>query len=221
MKQFLLILGALLFSTTAFAGFEAFNGSTDLKIFNKIKCGSGMSCSKSNDKFLITVAGIDASGGQMTRFSSFKIGALSGAGTSITGSATVAYVSQFYMPVNATLTGIAILNGATVGTDKYIVAIANSSGTILANSALAGTLSVGATAWQKIPFTATYAAAGPAVYWIVVYKNGTTDNFQAIPAAGAYAGLAGSVTSQTFGTIAALTLPTTFTADLGPIFYTY
>lgn len=218
----MILVGTVLFATTAWAGIQAYNGSTDLKIFSKIKCGSGMSCSKSNDKFLMTVAGIDASGGQMTHFSSFKVASvLTAQGTSVTGAATIAYVSQFYLPVNATLTGLAILNGATVGTDKWIVALVNSAGTIVANSAIAGTLSAGASSWQQIPFTATYAAAGPGVYWAVLYKNGTTDNFQAIPASGAYAGLAGSVTGQTFGTLAALTLPTSFTAGLGPIFYTY
>ncbi len=120
-----------------------------------------------------------------------------------------------------TLTGVAVNNAGTVGTNKYIVALFNTAGTALANSATAGVLTSGASSWQQVAFTGTVAVTGPATYWVAVYVNGTTDRFYAIPAVGAFMGLAGTVTGQTFGTIAALTLPTTFTADSGPVAYTY
>lgn len=160
------------------------------------------------------------SSGQRTRFISFQPSSLT-AGTSTTPSITTVYVSQIYIPANTTLTGISVSNGATVGTDKYIVALFDATGAAVANSDLAGTLTAGADVYQSVAFTATYAAAGPAVYWVALYVNGTTDRFRTIPAVGAFAGLAGSVTGQTFGTIAALTLPTTFTADKGPVAFVY
>lgn len=141
-------------------------------------------------------------------------------GTSTTPSATVVYLSQVWIPINATLTGIKVNNGATVGTNKWIVALFNASGAAVANSALAGTLSSGPDGWQTIAFTGTYAAK-TGMYWIALYADGVTDRFRSVPAAGQYAGLTGSVSAQTFGTIASITPPTTFTADVGPVAFTY
>lgn len=141
--------------------------------------------------------------------------------TSTTPSATVVYMSQIWVPHNETITGIAVLNAATVGTNKYIVALFDSTGAAVANSNTAGVTTTGASVWQKVAFTGTYAALGPKTYWVAVYVNGTTDRFYSIPAFGAMGGLAGSVSTQTFGTVASVTLPTTFTADLGPVAYVY
>lgn len=164
--------------------------------------------------------GVVASSGQFKNYMGWKPSTLT-SGTSTQGSATVVYLTQIYVDANATFTGIKVNNGATVGTNKYIVALFNSSGGVVANSALAGTTSSGADGYQTIPFTSTYAAVGPAVYWIGVYIDGTTDRFRTVPAVGQYAGLAGSVSGQTFGTVATVTLPTTFSADLGPVAFTY
>lgn len=142
-------------------------------------------------------------------------------GTSTQASSTTVYVAQITIEHNTTLTGIKVNNAATVGTNKYIVALFNSAGTALANSSLSGVTTSGADSYQTIPFTGTYAVVGPGVYWIAVYMNGTTDRFRTVPAVGEYAGLAGSVSGQTFGTVASLTLPTTFSADLGPVAFTY
>ncbi len=51
--------------------------------------------------------------------------------------------------------------------------------------------------------------------------NGTTDRFRSLPASMEGRGLAGSVTGQTFGTVVAITPPTTFTADKGPVAFVY
>lgn len=53
MKKFLVLAGTLLFTVTAYAGFRGFNGSTDLSIFNNLKCSTGLTCSKVGDKFVI------------------------------------------------------------------------------------------------------------------------------------------------------------------------
>lgn len=146
-------------------------------------------------------------------------------GTDTAGHTTTVFLTQMFIPVNCTLTGIGIFNGSA-NTDKYVVALFNSAGTAVANSATAGTASSGTDTFQEIAFTGTYASLGPATYWVGLYTNGTTVRFNSIPAAAPYLltrqfGLAGSVTGQTFGTVASVTLPTTFTADKGPFSYVY
>ena len=146
-------------------------------------------------------------------------------GTDTAPSITVVYMTQFVIPFNVTLTGAALFNGSNV-TDKVILALFNSAGTPLANTATAGTAGSGTDAYQEVNFTSTYAAVGPATYWLGAYFNGTTTRFNTIAAATPFLlnkifGFAGSVSTQTFGTVAAVTLPTAFTADLGIHGYVY
>ncbi len=291
-----MFLAFLVGGPVAWAGFQGFNGTTDLKIFNVIKCSTGLTCTRtgagSNGTFTIvsspTVSGAaitiqgassanaqlnmyaDAaatnadqwqilseasgnaldflnktSGSQVSKMKLSTAGVLTVSGgvagsttapmsiysawtptvvtqaTSATPSATVVYMTQIHIDNNVTLTGVNVLNAATCGTNKWIVALFDDTGAALANSAVAGVLCSGTSAYQAIPFTATYAAKGPRTYWIGLYANGTTDRYYAIPAMGAAKGLAGSVSTQTFGTVAAVTLPTTFTADVAPVAFTY
>jgi hypothetical protein len=189
-----------------------------------VGCGSGLTCTMSGAKVTVAAPGTNGApllSGSQSTYIPWPVTATTGIGTSTSGSATTVFLTQVFIDNNATLTGIAVNNGATVGTNKYIVALFNSSGTPLANSALAGTNTAGASAWQKIAFTSTVAVVGPATYYVGVYMNGATDNFFTIPAAGEYVGTAGTNTGQTFGTVAAVTVPTTFTAGQGPIVHTY
>lgn len=141
-------------------------------------------------------------------------------GTSTAAVATHVYVSQVYIPMNATLTGVYVNNAATVGTNKWIVALFNSAGAVVANSSLSGITTSGADAYQVLAFTGTYAAK-TGMYWIGLYMNGTTDRFRTVPAVGQYGGYTGDITGQTFGTVATITPPTSFTADVGPVAFTY
>lgn len=224
------LLGAVLFAaSTAFAGIQIQNGSSKVLGFaSAVKCGNGLTCSMGTSPGGPTVSinspgtnGMPLISGAMSTYVPFPVTATTGVGTSTQGVATSVFMTQVFIDNNATITGIAVNNGATVGTNKYIVALFNSSGTPVANSALAGVTTSGASAWQKIPFTAPVSVVGPAIYYVGVYMNGTTDNFFTIPAAGAYVGNAGTVTGQTFGTVAAVTPPSSFTAGQGPIVYTY
>lgn len=52
--NFLMIAIFTLFSLSATAGFEGLQDGTSLKIFNRINCAAGMTCSKIGDKFTIT-----------------------------------------------------------------------------------------------------------------------------------------------------------------------
>lgn len=154
------------------------------------------------------------------RIPNIPIGAVaySSLGTSAVHVAGSIYVSEVQVVGWKTLTGIGVLNGATVGTDNLIVALYDTNGKLLANSATAGTLSAGANAFQQIAFTSTYAIK-PGRYFIALQCNGTTATTRRI-AASTYLNFA-SVTAGTFGTLPAITPPTSTASDAGPIGYLY
>ena len=135
-------------------------------------------------------------------------------GTNATPVTTETYIAEVFVPCNMTITGGSVMNGATVGTDKGFVYLCDSTGAVVANSATAGATTSGADAYQDYAFTAAYAAKGLATYYLCYQMNGTTDRYNAHPF-GRFG--AGKKTSTVFGTAAAITPPTTFTADLGPI----
>lgn len=116
------------------------------------------------------------------------------------------------------LTGIEVLVGGTGGTDLWIFELHDSTGALVATTATAGTTAGTANTFQRIAFTAPYeATAGQ--YFIVVQSNGTT----AKPAVYSSAGLSlltGS-SAGVFGTGAAITPPTTYTASMGPVAQVY
>lgn len=233
--RFMITFLTLLFTTLctlqpAHAGFKALNGNTDLKIFNTIRCSTGVTCSKYKGGMLLVAngsttgpivpsAGMTVSSGQWKNWGR-RADSLTG-GTSTTPAATSVFVSQVFVHANAALTGIKLNNGGTCGTNKWIAVLFNSAGVPVANSALAGVLCTGSSTYQALPFTATYNVVGPGVYWIGLYADGATDRFYSVPASGEASGLAGVVTGTTFGTVASIVLPTTFTADKGPIAFTY
>lgn len=115
---------------------------------------------------------------------------------------------------NTTFTGIAALIGAVGGTDKFIFELHDSTGALVATTALAGVTVGTAGSWQQIPFTAPVNVA-PGTYFIVVQLNGTTARLAALNGPGLPI-LTGSATG-TFGTSAAITPPTTYTAGVGPV----
>ena len=140
-------------------------------------------------------------------------------GTSTTPTAGTIYLSEVRIENTKSLTGIGILNAATVGTNKHIVALFDSDGTLVANSALAGTTTSGADAFQNVPFTAAYVAV-PGRYWIGLQMDGNTDRFRTI-AASTFVDVLTKSSAGSFGTVPDQTVPTTFTADVGPIAYAY
>lgn len=141
--------------------------------------------------------------------------ALETAGTA-PGAATEQYCTELDIPYSMVLTGMAVLNGTTVGTDNHLVILYDSGGKVLANSAVAGALAAGASTYQKINFLNKYYAVGPARYFGCVQTNGTTATLRHAITAVNDNVLAGKITAQVFGTIAAITPPSTFTTALGP-----
>ncbi len=139
------------------------------------------------------------------------------AGTDTFGIATVTWVSEIRIPENALITGLSILLGSVGGTDKIIVALFDANGNVLATSALAGVTAGTAATFQRVPFTAPFQA-GPGKYYAAAATNGTTAKLL-LQAAGDHD--AGSITGGTFGTVVAITPPSTFTAAKAPIAMTY
>ena len=144
------------------------------------------------------------------------IAATSGTDTACTNG--TAYVGSIYVPLNCTVTGIQYLVGSIGGTDKVIVSLHDSTGNVLANSDTAGTTVGTAAQIQQVAFTSALSLVAPAMFWIGLTFNGTTAKFRSVPAyCNAGNGVLGNGVTQTFGTVAAFTAPTTFTADKVPV----
>ena len=135
--------------------------------------------------------------------------------------ATQIECSEFDLSVSGNLTGLAVLNGTTVGTDNHWVILYDGTGNVLANSAVAGAVTAGASTYQKYAFTSKFYAVGPARYFACYGSNGTTDTVRHAITGTNDNILGGAVTGQVFGTAAAITVPSTFTTAKAPYFLAY
>ena len=142
------------------------------------------------------------------------------AGTTL--SASTMYCQEIDLQNGKYATGLAVLNGTTVGTDKHLVALYDGTGNLLANSATAGATTSGASTYQTFAFTAPYYMVAPAKYYGCTQTNGTTDTVR-MTVTGVQDGYTTKgVTGQTFGTVpATFTAPTTFTTAVGPYYQVY
>lgn len=148
--------------------------------------------------------------------------AYTGAGTSTAKATNTMYCTEIDLPYNKYLTGLGMLNGATATTDKWILALYDSSGNLLANSAVAGATASGASTFQKQAFTTPYYAVGPAQYFACAQgDSGTTATLNLIPTGTQDTLLAKKFASQTFGTLAAIAVPTAFTTASGGYWILY
>ena len=129
-------------------------------------------------------------------------------------------LTEIFVPFTQTWTGAGLLNGTTVGTHKVIVALYGSDGKLLANSALAGTLSASASVFQNIAFT-TPITLLPGRYFIATQLEGTTPTPRHLLAANG-SNVCCSTTAGVWGTIpATMTPPATFTTAVGVITQLY
>jgi len=138
-------------------------------------------------------------------------------GTDLAVVVTELYVAEVFIPANCTVTGVAVMWGsATNGNAK--VMLFNSSGTRVAISASTDVSAYTADSYGSlIPFSSTYAAVGPATYYVGVICDDNTNkvNTHILGAFGA-----GKITGLVYATesgYASITVPTTFTTGLGPI----
>ena len=121
-----------------------------------------------------------------------------------------------YAPMVAT--GMGVLNGTTVGTDKVVYALWDSAGAVIRTTLLTGVLSATADVFQEIAFTSAVTLP-PGRYWGGFQAEGTTAAHQTI-ATLTYLNSTGPV-AGTFGTIPAITTTNTTTAGVGPFWYLY
>jgi len=128
-----------------------------------------------------------------------------------------AYVGSVFVPESMTVTGVQYLVGSVGGTDKVVASLHDSVGTLLANSSTAGATVGTAAQLQQVALTATFVLV-PGWYFLALTFNGATAKFRTIPAyCNSGSGVLGNGVTQTFGTPAAFTGPTTFTADKVPV----
>lgn len=127
---------------------------------------------------------------------------------------------EIFVPYRQTWTGAGWLNGTTVGTNNAIVALYGTDGVLIANSAVAGTLTAGASTMQNAAFTAPVNLV-PGRYFLGLQMNGATDTVRHLLSANGAVACTGTVAGA-FGTVpASITAPTTFTTAVGPIMQLY
>lgn len=134
-------------------------------------------------------------------------------GTSTTCVATTTYIGQIFIPANATLTGVSIVNSTAVA-GNVTVQLADSTGAPIAAAKSATTAASGTAAYQRIPFAVAYAAVGPATYYVMMQCDNTSELFRT-HTVGDFR--TQSVTSGVYGTFAAFTPATTFTTAVAPV----
>lgn len=146
--------------------------------------------------------------------------ALTAAGASSVHVAGTMNLSEIFIPHWNTWKGLAVLNGTVVGTDNMLVALYGGDGKLLANSAVAGTLSAGASTFQNRDFLVPVTLA-PGRYFCGVQCSGTTATSNKFVSANGVNVLTGAV-AGTFGTVpASVTVPTTFTTAQGCVCQLY
>lgn len=89
--------------------------------------------------------------------------------------------SSIWIPGQMLVTGIKYLAGLTVGTNKAIGALFDEGGTLLANSAIAGVTTSGASTFQSLALSQPFLLDGPGLYFIGIMFNGATDTYSTVP----------------------------------------
>lgn len=137
-------------------------------------------------------------------------------GTDTTPVVTEVYVARVFVPVNCTITGAALLNGsAAAGNIK--AGLYDTAGNLLAQTA--STAQSGTAAYQQVPWTAPIPLKGPASYYIAWTFDSTSARFRS-HILGNFG--AGKLTGAVYGTLPnPITVPGTFTTNLGPVSDTY
>lgn len=161
--------------------------------------------------------GVAAAGGFSVSPRNFHVGGepaiASTSGTDATPVTTETYIGEVFVPANCTLTGVAVFNGSVATNGNVMVGLADSSGAVVASSVTTTAMS-GTDAYQRVPFSATYAAKGPATYYVLTQYSSGSDRYNA-HTVGNFG--ASKKTSETYGTLTTVTPPTTFTTALATI----
>lgn len=196
-------------SSTLTAGTTAASGGTASGIMWRNGAVLGIGPATTNAAGQITpVGGVAAAGGFSVSPRSFP-----NVGPTPTASApsiTTTYITQIFVPANATLTGVSFRNNSATG--NVTIGLADSTGAPIAAAKSASTAITVAGNYQDVPFAAPYAAVGPATYYVQAQFSsaGSSVFFYTVGSMGAT-----TQTAQTYGTLTSFTPPTTFTTVSG------
>lgn len=136
-------------------------------------------------------------------------------GTDTTPATTETYVARVFIPANALITGISLLNGSAVAGNVTAI-LYDWNGAPVAQSA--STAQSGTAAFQDFALATPYQAVGPGLYFIGFQFNNTSARFRT-HILGRFTAF--KKTGETYGTATALTSPNSFTTGVGPIASTY
>ena len=186
--------------------------------------------SETNFTVAQNVNGVPAVPGGRLKITSVPIGAvaLASIGTNTADVNGQWWISDIFIPYNRIVTKVGVLQGGTATTDNIMVAIWDSFGKLVGNSAIAGVVLSGANTFKEIALVLNAAGAtvtglqlyGPQQYFIGVQGNGTAAGAIQTVKAATYIDIVSAVPSGTFGTVpATITVPATWTADNAPVVY--
>ncbi len=143
-------------------------------------------------------------------------------GTDTTTSATAELTASIFVPMTFWSTGATNLNGSAVNTgSKKVFVLRDNSGIAIANTALAGTAATGNDAFQAIAWTAPRLVVGPARYFVAIQDDTADVAGVRTIAAATFNNVVTVSNTSVFGTVPLETMPSTFTADVGPIMCLY
>lgn len=140
-------------------------------------------------------------------------------GTDTTPANDTQFVTSVNVPSGMKCTNVNYLIGSVGGTNRVYAVIYDSSGNVVANTTLASSGTVVGTAAniQTLALTSP-AMLKPGRYFVGISMNGNTARLRTIPAFCQAGNLGGTVT-QTHASVAAITPPSTFTADQAPVVF--
>jgi len=133
-------------------------------------------------------------------------------GTNTTPVTTEGYVAQIFVPHGLESTGFRLLNGDAVA-GNVVVGLYDSTGKRLASAA--ATAQSGTAAFQSFAWTAPVKIPGPGHYFVIVMFSSTSARFRTHTFGGFRAGKLTGLTAVTLPT--QMTIPSGFTASLGPV----
>jgi hypothetical protein len=138
-----------------------------------------------------------------------------------TAAAGTIYYGAIEVDENTLASGACLLNAATQA-GNVIYALYDNTGTLLANTTLSGTAASGASQYQCIAFTSPIALLGPKEYFIAVQNSAATNTFDVYTTGAAQTSYPTGSVAGVFGTLTNFTsVPTTFTASVGPAMTLY
>jgi hypothetical protein len=170
---------------------------------------------------IVPTGGVGAAGGFTASARGIHTGGapakISTEGTNLDIVVTELYVAEVNIPHNCTVTGVAVLWGTNTNGNAKVM-LFNSAGARVAISASTDVSAfTGASYGTNIAFTSTYAAKGPATYYVGVICDDNTNDVRTHILGAFGAGKIESLVYATEAGYATITVPTTFTTGLGPI----